>query len=512
MNNELQVAILFYKLMDDSNVELFVPARVLLGKLNKDETKFYDIISQTVVNYLDNFSGTGVENYTGFYYPISLSSFTIKKFPEDFVTEISNYMSEIKKKAYFYSLETGEISDYKLKSLPLDEFHKKYGLKVNYSFVPTDINNIDFDKLLNANRKLNELAEDNMPDDYEKLEQLDIPPIDEVYENIKKNVLCQDNQIKTILTAIYKNLVFSDPSIKSNVLIYGPSGVGKTAILKQIGEHLNIPVVIEDSTLYTVSGYRGKDCEEVLKHLYMAANGDQALAEHGILVLDEIDKKNKKGSNDEGVTTEGVLNSLLKIVEGGMFEVTISEKTDEVINFDTSHLTVIVSGAFEKMLNEKSKTKQIGFSNGVINTDLVKENSDITSQFIKYGMPKEFIGRFNTFVKLNSLTKDDLKYILLNSDRSVLKLFVKHLKNLGINLKFDDKLVEDICSLAYARNTGARSLNNIVSDLLNDSLYDVFSSTNEKNEIVLDQKVLNKNVMIKKEEKNEKPIVKVKTL
>ena len=512
MKQKLQVAILFQRDIQTDTVELALPIRTLVGVLSEDGTKFYDRTGQQVLNDIDNYSDTS--NCFGFYYPMPFEDFMTSNTPESVLQNINDYFKKIKEKVYFYKLETGTVNDFRLKSMPIDEFNSKYSITVNYSTAANNITNIDFDLLAKENAKMigTDLENGETLENYTDSD-LDLPDIKELYDKITKNVLCQDAQIKKILTAIYKNILLDNPKLKSNILIYGPSGVGKTAILNQISENLGLPMVIEDATAYTIAGYKGKDCTDALRRLYFAANGDIDLAEHGILVFDEIDKKNKKSSNDDGVSTDGVLNALLKIVEGGTFEVPIDEsKNGDIIEFDTSHLTVIVSGAFEKMLNKSKKTELIGFNNPInVNSTEVSNNTlGIVDKFIEYGMPKEFIGRFNTFVELNSLTKTDLKNILLNPDSSVLKLYIKDLADYKINIEFYDQIIERICDLAYAKNTGARALNNIVSELIDSILFEAFQFKAEEQNYVIDNNTLKAQGL--EDKKTEKSIVKTKTL
>lgn len=491
MKQELYAAVLLHKQIENDKIELFLPTRLLIGTMDENNQVFYDAISHRSFYNLDNYSDT--ENYYGFYHSVPLTKFFTEYSYKSLIQNLSDYLMEIKKKAYYYSLENGDVEDFLLKSMPIQEFMKKYQLKINYQYSAEKIDNVNFEELIKVNE---ELAKQVVSTSQEESVSLDIPPIDELYDQIKKNVLCQDNQIKKILTAIYKNLLFDESKLKSNIFIYGPSGVGKTAILNQISDNLKIPIVIEDATAYTIAGYVGKSCEDALKRLYYAANCDIDVAEHGILVFDEIDKKNSKGDSDCGVSSDGVLNSLLKIIEGGVFELELDKKSSETVEFDTSHLTVIVSGAFEKMLKRSNNNSTIGFNSVHINNE--SENSlNVVDKLVHYGMPKEFIGRFNTFVRLNSLGKDDLKQILVNSESSALKLYIANLAAMGIKLKFDNDLIERICDLAYSRNTGARALNNIVSELLDDIMFDVFCSDMQPREITVDSSALKEKKLIK---------------
>ena len=158
--------------------------------------------------------------------------------------------------------------------------------------------------------------------------------ISDLYEGVKSEVISQDNQIKKIITAIYKNLMFDGKEMKSNILIYGPTGVGKTQILRSLSKRIGVPLWIEDMTKYTDSGYKGGDVEEILYNLFENANMNLELAQRSILVLDEIDKK--AGTNgDSAVSKSDVLKNLLAIIEGDVFPLQYRGNT---IQFDTSKL------------------------------------------------------------------------------------------------------------------------------------------------------------------------------
>ena len=482
MNKHLQIATLFMKSLETDELEIFIPVKVLIGKTDENEMRFYDVLSHKSYYWLDSYSDDG--NYVGFHEHRTLDSVT-KHYPGMKIFDALNeYLKKQKEKVYFYALENGDVGDFCLRSLPIDEFREKYGLKIAYNYFPDNLNEIDFkrlDKDQNLFMEQHKQEQDN--------EESSLPSINQVYDNIRKHIFCQDKPIKRILTSIYRNLAFEDPRLKANIFLYGPTGVGKTAIINQIGKNLGLPVVVEDSTAFTVAGYEGKSCEEALRHLYELANGDLDLAQHGILVFDEIDKKRKNSSGSSGISSDGVQHSLLKIIEGGVFEVTLDRNRGEKVMFDTSHLTVIVSGAFDDLYKEKKKSRTVGFQSNAEDVSPDKQ-VDTVQKFVDYGMASEFIGRFNSLVELNSLTKDDLKNILLNAESSAYKAYKDNLERAGYNIKINDDLASRICDLAYKRGTGARALNEIVNSLFEDVMYTLFSSDDDNKEVILHSDLL----------------------
>lgn len=490
MDKKLETAVLFATcyMDEEENTVVMIPFRVLVGEADEKRLKFYDKLTQQVYYNCD----FAIQNYieSSFYYVRDLESLQ-KEYNETDLIKLSNlYMEDIRKQVYYFDPESNGL----LSCVTQQEFYEKTGLTVNYNFIKDDEN------------KFNDKDE---KDDREVNSEEEIPNIKEAYEKITSCVLCQDKQIKKLLTAIYKNVYFNDDNLKSNILIYGPTGVGKTAMLKQVSNLLHLPMVIEDSNRYTMNGYKGSDVEDALVNLFYAANGDIELAQHGILVFDEIDKK--AANNDvSAATTEGTLNSMLKIAEGTKFNVEISHGSS--IEFDTSNLTVIFSGAFSKM-NQKlePETKPIGFNSPIPKKQVGGGTTQYTAEdFVKYGFNPEFIGRINCFIGLNSLGLDDIKNILANSEMSPLKSYQAIFNQLGIDLTTQTRLIDLIAEKAYKMNTGARGLKAIVNDIFENILFDFFSEEEVIKKIELLPEVLEDNSkgyqLVKTSRKEEKTV------
>ena len=294
--------------------------------------------------------------------------------------------------------------------------------------------------------------------------------IQSVESGVLKYIIGQDKPVRQIITAIYKSFMFTQ--LKSNLLIVGHSGTGKTETVKQVLRRLNVPYTIEDATKYTLEGYKGSDVEKMVLHLYLNSGKDLKRAQNGVIVIDEIDKKaGRRTSGERDVSGVEVLNSLLKIIEGTKIRVS----TDTY--FDTSNVIVIFLGAFtglDKIREERLKVHQVGFS--VSKAPKSDKDSKILKQdLIKYGLPEEFVGRIGTIVEMNKLEVKDLASILRNSRLSIFRRYQKVLKQSGVLLSYDGALFERIAKKSLSLDTGARELSNTVNYMFEDIMYKVLS-------------------------------------
>ena len=339
-------------------------------------------------------------------------------------------------------------------------------------------------------------------DDTYTLAGLDkIPSPKEIKETLDQYVIGQDEAKKTLSVAVYNhykriaNEEENDDDVeiqKSNILLLGPTGCGKTLLASTLAKILNVPFAIADATTLTEAGYVGEDVENILLKLIQAADGDIEKAEKGIIYIDEIDKITRKSENPSitrDVSGEGVQQALLKIVEGTIASVPPQggrkHPQQELLQIDTSNILFICGGAFEGLENiikDRIGKKSMGFGADIPSkkdVDKYKVFEQILPQdLLKFGIIPEFIGRLPIIATLKELDKEALIQITTEPKNALVKQYKKLLQMDDVELEFEREALEAIVDKAIERKTGARGLRSIIEEIMRDIMFDIPS--NEK--------------------------------
>lgn len=315
----------------------------------------------------------------------------------------------------------------------------------------------------------------------------------EIHQMFNDYIVGHEEAKKTLSVAVFSHIMrCNNPDThigKSNILLCGPTGCGKTEFARTIAKCLNVPFITADATSITETGMKGNDPTDMLKDLLIAANNNLEVAQNGIIYIDEIDKLASFGENAHRESySKGVQQGLLKIVEGGIVPLRIEHPFNPVtINFDTSNVLFIAGGAFGSITsqNTSSKKSSIGFSECIEaiqkETPLKKLDS---RDFVKYGMTEEFIGRFPVIVQLQQLTEDEIYRIMTEPKNSVVEQYKKLVQCMGSELNFDDELLHKVASDAIKTGTGARGLRTVIERLVENIIYELPDKKNIKKVVV----------------------------
>ena len=331
-------------------------------------------------------------------------------------------------------------------------------------------------------------------DDRREFDDINLLTPEEIKAFLDEYVIGQDEAKKVLSVAVYNHykriMAGSDLGVdlqKSNILMLGPTGCGKTLLAQTLAKILNVPFAIADATALTEAGYVGEDVESILLKVIQAADGDIERAEHGIIYIDESDKITRKSENPSitrDVSGEGVQQALLKIIEGTVASVPPQggrkHPHQELIQIDTTNILFICGGAFEgidKIIETRLDKKSIGF-----NAEIAKKHEEdvdvllhqvLPQDLVKFGLIPELVGRVPVTVSLDLLDKEALIRILTEPKSSLVKQYQKLMELDGVKLEFDKAALDAIAETSLARKTGARGLRAIMEDIMMDTMFRV---------------------------------------
>lgn len=437
---------------------ILIPIETLYGKINRSHN-FVDSKNQS---YLPVYDAFNEQKHFGYILDTSFSDIykrgknilasalgekapTDASFEDIYQTFLEEYFDTINDNVWFFSLNHAVPV---LTGISETEFYDYYGFSIDrktevISCVEPGANEELYNRIKENLDKNNEQETEN-----KKITRLGL------IEETKKKVIAQDEAVSEIASAIYNPLALNSSEMKRNILVYGPTGVGKTFILETIAKELGLPFYETSLADFSSSGYVGRSIDDIYNGLYNAANGDIDLLEKGaILFLDEVDKLVLGGSSD---IKSQVYHELLTLYQpGGTVDIKVG--WNKTVPYDKKNLIIVSGGSFAKL--GSNKPRQMGF--GAKSSKIDEKEYYTNEDFIKFGIPAEFMGRQDLCIPLRALNKEDLYRVLTESIKSPYIVQKEVLKNKGISLNISEEILKYMADKAFSLEKGARSLKGI---------------------------------------------------
>ncbi len=499
---QIAIAIIFEHEKIRKGLWELIPKKYIIGEVFE-----VDILGVSVHYFINDDSSYEFVNRADFFYesvgyPMTL---TISKDDDDKIETIAKaYFEQVVKNRHFERVnQNGQKYFYKviennyLSNVDITNYYSEFNNEFICNVLYNEADRLDFKYLFNIlktneyayKHTANESKDENKKNNLNIKEKYDsILNIKDAYEKLSKIIISQDKALKDVLVTIRTNIEKADKNYPiSNILLIGPTGVGKTLIANQIANILKVPFVSISSPNYSPIGYKGSSITECLESLYMKSNKNLELAQHGIVFIDEIDKL-AIGNSQDYIKTAAIQEALLTMVEGGEYNLIVG-KENEFITFNTAKVTFIAAGAFEDITSLEVE-KSIGFESQNVKWPNYKNNID--TKLIKYGMKSELMGRFNKIL-LNPLEVEDVIKIIV-SEGSIFNYYLEVFKDYGIKFEYNDKFMEALARYSMEKNGGARGINQVLDAVFSECLcqiYDpekIFSKLTVSEETVMNPK------------------------
>lgn len=457
ISNHTELAVIFRREKRKIGPTLFFAYAVVPGKLDHQNMIFTDWNGDKYSHLFEKEADYGfamrttVGRLNRYYKKKTLSSLC------------KSYLKDLQLDFYYYI-----ASDDTYKDLVFITEDSKY--HTTHVLDDKDLEKVIFRRILSSEKEIPEIEQETTIDT--KL----------LIHDIENKVIGQNEAIEDIVSILWQN---SKTSKKSNMMIVGPTGVGKTEIIREITKKLHIPMVIVDASSLTQSGFMGNSVEDALKRLLYVCDNDVKKAEEGIIVLDEIDKIADNQNIEGKVATTGVQYELLKLLEDGIFYLNVGDVLfPKQIMLDTSKITVIGLGAFSQM----KEMKRLGFSHYEEN----KTNSPkiTTDNLIQYGLIPELVGRFQNIIELSNLNKEHFIQIMKNSHNDTLNEKLRILASENIEVQIDESVYEKLAERAIQKKTGARGLISEVNSLFRKAMMEISQNSDVYQKLIIDERTV----------------------